>query len=277
MSKDNNELSAKLADQGAKMTPSAIQNSVERSFLAIKDKLIRLLGSETLARRLHMAVLNVVNRSDALQACTPESIRRCLLQSAEMNLFPGPMQECAYLPFKNKEGSNEATFVPMYQGLLKLAYQGGSVKSVSSAVVYANDIFEYAKGTDPYIKHIPSLESERGERVCVYSAIQTVQGGWQIEVLSMDFIEGIRKRSPAGKYDSGKSPWNNGNPDDYDMMAKKTALRQCLKYIPKSVDLANALEADQDFDGKTSASIIEVSQPDPVISEVTKTPSELAG
>lgn len=256
MSKDNNELSAKLADQGAKITPSAIQNNIEKSFLAIKDKLVRLLGNESLARRLHMAVLNVVNRSDALQQCTSESIRRCLLQSAEMNLFPGPMQECAYLPFNNKDGSKEATFVPMYQGLIKLAYQGGSIKSVSSAVVYAGDIFEYAKGTDPYIKHIPSLAADRGERLCAYSAIQTVQGGWQIEILSMSFIEGIRKRSPAGKYDSGKSPWNNGNPDDYDMMAKKTALRQCLKYIPKSVELANALELDQDFDG--SSSVVEV-------------------
>lgn len=201
-------------------------------------------GDKKKADKLLLTAMNVVARNPALLECTPDSFGRCLLESAELDLFPGTTQEAAYVPFWNsKARCREAQFIPMYQGLVKLAHNSGQITSISTSVVYDADEFEFIKGTREEIIHKPYLGSyaTRGERYCVYCVIGLTSGGHIMRVFPMDFIEGIKARSGAVKK-GANSVWNSDSEDDYDAMCCKTALRHTLKLAPRSTKLSKAIE-----------------------------------
>lgn len=233
----NQQMSTKLATRGASDTPLSFEQNVSVWFKQNAKRMTTLAGSREDANKIIASMLYVASRTPKLLSCSIDSIGECLLHSAGLNLFPGPLEECAYVPFKGR-----ATFIPQYQGLCKLAYNSGHVRSITSGVVYENDVFEFSNGTDEFLRHIPLLadRAARGDRIAAWCVVKTLQGH-QIEVQPIDFIETTRKRAPAGKMND--SPWN-ASPETYDAMARKTMLRQALKTIPKSTRLAKALDID---------------------------------
>lgn len=263
MATKNGDLAVALARNGAPSTAQSFEVQCGEWFRQNSKRLTNLWGNEEQAKKLLLVAMESVNKNPFLLKCTFESFGRALLTCSELKLYPGAMQEAALVPFKNKSGGYDVTFVPQYQGLVKLAYNAGFIKSIAANVVYEADEFDFQLGTDQFLRHKPTLDNERGNRRCVYCVIETLHGS-QITVLPMSFIEGIKKRSPAAR--SGMSPWN-GSDDDYDAMAKKTALRQALKFIPKSSELATALDRDDDkseakldFSGAVSVAIEETLQ-----------------
>lgn len=252
MAKDLENLSSNIIARGGKNTPLALGAKAKEWFLHNKSIIAEQVGGPAEARRLYTAVMDTVTRNPLLLEATPQSIFTAFMQCAALRLYPGPLQECAIVPFNNKKtGKMEAQFMPQYQGLIKLAYQGGFVKKVSCRVVWSNEEFEHSFGSDEYIKHVPIFdERERGERVGVYSIIKTCYNEEIITYLPASFLARTQSRSAAGK--SYSSPWNSQNPDDVDWMWKKTALRQGLKLLPKSAELARALQADDAVDAPDS-------------------------
>lgn len=237
-------IAGRVAQTTKNMTPLAFENDVRAWFKDNGKKLINLCGDKSTAMKLMVVAANEVARNPKLIECDQASFFRCLLYSAEVGLFPGAAQECAFVPLQNnKTGKLEANFWPMYQGIVKLVYQSKQVKRIGAEVVYSADFFEFQKGSDAYLKHIPFLgpNSERGERICVYAVAETIFGGVEFVVRSMDFIEGIKARSPAAR--SSSSPWK-GSDDDYDAMARKTMLKQLAKVLPKNSRLSRAIELD---------------------------------
>lgn len=234
-----------LTGAGARPTPTSFEAEIRKWWADGNAKRMETLcGSADVARKLLVTAINVVSKTPRLVECDFSSFINCLLQSAELGLFPGAMQECAYVPRINRRsGRIDANFEPMYQGLVKLAYNSGVVKSLSCDVAYEADEFEFELGTRQFLRHVPfhGDPAERGARRCVYACVLTTFGEWQIRVVSMSFIEGIKARSAAAR--GNDSPWNNGE-DNYDAMARKTALKQALKFIPKSDKLATAIELD---------------------------------
>ncbi|RMD50745.1 hypothetical protein D6827_03435 [Candidatus Parcubacteria bacterium] len=228
-------LSAKLNQAGAPNKVSSFDVQLRDWFKKHSRKMQTLAGSKEEANKIITSLIFVAQRNPKLMTCTMESIGECLMQSAQLKLYPGPLQECAYVPFGNR-----ATFMPQYQGLCKLAYNSGVVRSIATEVVYANDLFEFELGTNAYLRHVPTLSDNRGERIAAWCVVKTTHGE-VIIVKPISFIEGIRKRSPAGN--KKDSPWNTSD-DDYDAMARKTVLKQALKTIPKSSDLAAAIQVD---------------------------------
>jgi recombination protein RecT len=213
-----------------------------------------LLGTEDegQVRMLFACFKDSASRIPKLMSCTPMSIKNALVQAAQTNLYPGAMQECCIIPY----GDN-ATFQPMYQGLIKLAYNSGFIKSINAEVVYDNDEFSVELGTNQHLRHIPNLNGDRGNRKCVWCVIKPVYGEAMIRVLPMSFIEGIRNRSRGAK--KPDSPWNDDSEVGYDAMAKKTAIKQALKFVPKSPKLQQAISMDDDVEtGK--GSIIDLNQ-----------------
>lgn len=245
MAKSNADLSKQLVAQGARMTPVAFDKQMHGWYSANKMRLETLAGSEDNAKRIMASLLQVASRSPQLLECTQQSLGACVMQSAALKLFPGPMQECAYVPFRNgKTGKREATFMPMYQGLVKMAFNSGFVKKIGCDVVYEKDGFDYELGTQQKLRHKPYLgPGGRGERICAYAVITTRWQEDQITVVPISFIESIKSRSRGAKMKD--SPWN-GSADDYDAMARKTVLKQALKMVPKSPELAEVLAADNE-------------------------------
>jgi recombination protein RecT len=274
MSRDNAELASKVADRTGKLTPLAIQEKLGKWKDQHAEKLVALAGSKDAADKVFVICLNTVGKNPDLLECTFESIASCILQSFQLNLFPGPFQECGYVPLRNgKTGRREANFWPQYQGLVKLMRNAGN-KSVVARVVFENDFFDYHEGAKPPV-YCPAvvMGKKRGKPLFVYSAICTAQDMWQVEVLDPDQIETVKNRSKGAK--SSDSPWNSKYEDDVYAMWAKTALKRVGKWCTKSPELATAIDLDNEVDGDPNfhrRSVIEMTRPEIPLSEPEQLP-----
>ena len=187
--------------------------------------------------RMVKLVLAAASREPKLAECTPLSILRALMQAAELGLEVCSGKNEAYLVprWNSKAKKLEATFLPGYQGLIRLACESGLVRNVEARIVHAKDFFEVEQGTAPVIRHRPSFEKDRGDIVAVYAVAFLPDGGSQFEVMAKYEVDEIRDRS---KDKADFSPWKS----DYAEMARKTAVRRLAKYLPKTAAFAKALE-----------------------------------
>lgn len=189
--------------------------------------------------RLVKIALSATSRNPDLLACSPASVLRAIMQGAEMGLEVGGLMGEAYLvPFKNKKnGQIEATCIPGYRGLIKLARNSGQITTFEAHVVYEHDFFELEYGLTPRLVHRPNLRvSDRGKVTCAWAKADFKDGGYQIDVMSIGELDAIKKRSQAA--DSG--PWVTDEAE----MQRKTVVKRCSKYCPMSPEMAKAIAAD---------------------------------
>jgi len=93
-------------------------------------------------------ILTEFRRNPKLMECSQASIMGALLSCAETGLMPGIIGDSCLIPYYNSDTKSlECQFQIMFKGLLKLMRNTEDVK-LSVDVVYANDIFEYVKGTE---------------------------------------------------------------------------------------------------------------------------------
>ncbi len=224
-----------------------------KAYLAKNMQAIQAVAASVITPdRMVKLVLAAASREPKLAECSPISILRSMMQSAELGLEVCSGKNEAYLVprWNGKTKALEATFLPGYQGLIKLARESGAVRNVEARIVHSKDFFEVEQGTAPVIRHRPSFEKDRGEIMAVYAVAFLPDGGSQFEVMARYEVDEIRDRS---KDKADFSPWKS----DYSEMARKTAVRRLAKYLPKTVAFAKALEVqakaeagDYDLDGE---------------------------
>lgn len=124
-------------------------------------------------------------------------------------------------------------YMPMYQGLMKLARNSGVISDIKCAVVMSLDTFAVDMMPPPRICQIthqfPENAFERGDVRGVYACALYFDGTWSnAEVMSVADVNKIRSISPAKDKDAWSKHWNE--------MARKTVIRRLTKYLPKSTD-----------------------------------------
>lgn len=256
MAKDNGELASKLQG-GGPPSPAAFNHDIKSWFQGNKNRLCTLMGSKEQAQRLYVSLLFSVERNPKILNCSKESVVSCLMQSAELTLFPGALSECHYVPYKDK-----LTFIPDYRGFLKLAKNSGLVTYTRLGVVREFDEFEFSEGTGAYIKHTRKLNAERGEMIAAYCVLGTPSGE-EIEIMDRLEIEAIRARSSS--YRAHKKGWisKDGCPwvadeNSAGEMWKKTVLKRALKRQPKETKLAKALMLDNDQESESPGQLLDI-------------------
>ena len=180
-------------------------------------------------------------RNPELLNCSQESFFNCLLQLSAMGLEPDG-RRAHLIPFRSKDGPLECTLIVDYKGIKELVRRNHDVSTMHGDVVGENDQFEVRYGTRGLLDHVPSLQN-RGRIYCAYSYVKLPDGGEEFDVMSIDEIEGIRKRSKS----PNKGPWVT----DYNEMCKKTVFRRHAKGLPLSPETRDALERDSDADSLT--------------------------
>ena len=177
-------------------------------------------------------------RTPLLLQCTPQSIVRSVLQGAELGLTPGSALNSAYLvPFKNKGDVYEAQLIVSAQGLVELAYRSGLISFISAEVVFEGDEFEYELGLNPVLRHVPADETVDPAKIThAYMVVGFKDGSKQFRVMTRKQIDRIRSISKA----ANSGPWVN----HYAEMAKKTVVKNGMKYVPKSIEVARAMQLD---------------------------------
>lgn len=247
----NNQLSAKLQAKGAAPAAPSFKAHAKEWFSNNQHALAALMGSEGEAKRIYLAALNVVSKNKTLLDCSPSSVFQALMQCAELKLYPGPLNEAAIVPFWNSSKKCfEATFMPQYQGLIKLAMNSGHLVDIETNVVCEGDHFFYEFGSKKVLEFRRTL-GERGKMIAAYALVTLRSGGKMFEVMSAEDIFKIRARSKTWQKDqekrTTKSIWSQEDIEHW--MWRKTVLKQLLKLIPKSIELAQAIQSD-DLEGE---------------------------
>lgn len=220
--------------------------SVKAFFESQKSTLQAVLPRHVSPDRMLKIALGALRTTPKLMGCTVESLMGAVIQVSQLGLEPNtPLGHAYLIPFENrKKGTVEVQIVLGYKGLIDLARRSGQIVSIAAHEVCENDHFEYAYGLDERLEHRPAL-GERGKIIAFYAVAKMVGGGHAFEVMSNDQILAIRDASQGWKTAKrfGKekeSPWGA----HYAEMGRKTCLRRLVKYLPVSIEMANAVALD---------------------------------
>lgn len=200
---------------------------------AMEPEIKKALPSVITPERFTRMVFTALSSTPKLQQCTPQSFLGAMMQAAQLGLEPNtPIGQAYLIPY-----GNVCQFQLGYKGLLDLAYRSGVIKDIQAHEVHENDEFEYELGLEPKLKHIPA-KNNRGTVTMYYAVWHTKTGGYGFEVMSKDdVLEFAQKKSKSFR----KDPWQT----DFDAMAKKTVLKQALKYAPIATDFVKAVATDE--------------------------------
>ncbi|MFE0189317.1 recombination protein RecT [Streptomyces sp. NPDC058989] len=240
----SNTLAERVAQRAAAPSPArqAADDDAQPATLAqfvqrMRPEIERALPEHMSPDRIARIALTELRRVPNLAKCTQESFGGALMNCAQLGLEPGgAIGEAYLLPFWNKQiRQHEVQFVLGYQGMIRLFWQHPLAAGLDAHTVREGDEFDYEYGLDPFLKHKPA-RGQQGAVTGYYAVARMANGGSAFVVLDPSDVEATRQRSKAG--DSG--PWRT----DYDAMARKTAVRQLFKLLPKSPQLARAVAHD---------------------------------
>lgn len=195
---------------------------------------------------------------DRLASADRNSLYLAIKKSATDGLMPDN-REAALVVY-----GNQVQYQPMVQGLVKLARQSGEIESLGAYVVYSEDSFTYRVGIDTLPLHEAGgdkgwFSANRGEPIGVWAYVKLKTGDYLEPVmLTKERVDRIAKRSKQAKnYDPKQGL-------DWEEFWKKAAIRNILKYAPKSTQLEKAMATmDDEFDAE-SEDIYLNTAPEPV-------------
>lgn len=226
-------------------TPAQRKQDTVRGLLkSMEGEIKNALPSYLPVEKFIRTALTAINSNPKLAECTQDSLLAAIMNSAQLGLeFNTPLGEAYLIPYEDKKnGITTVNFQLGYQGLLKLAYNTGQFKRITAREVRANEDFNFDYGTGE-ISHKPCLTGDSGDVIGYYAIYQTKDGGQDVFYMSKEDARayGLKYSVPFKKYNKG--PWI----DNFDAMAKKSALIQVLKYAPKAIE-SQALVQATNFD-----------------------------
>lgn len=243
------------------------------------------------AERLLRTMVLATQKTPKLLEVSPMQMLGACITLAALGLEPNtPLQHAHLIPFevtqwnevskKREYVRTDVQVIIGYQGYIDLIYRSGLVDSVDCNVYYQDEIdsgaFSYEYGSKKHLHHTPSgaIRDPKEEPVGAYMHATLKGGGEVFEVMPAAKIHLARSRSqgfraamrahdyavqdnkdPMKDKRYSEAPWIK----DPESMWRKTPLRAGQKWLPKSVELAAALAADEkpiDFSLITSADMV---------------------
>lgn len=201
---------------------------LEKSKSAIKMALPKHLSPD---RMLRLAV-TCFSTTPSIRECTATSILSSIVVAAQIGLEPGIAGQGYLVAYKKT-----CTFIPGWQGLVGLLNNSGRATAWTGAV-FEGDEFNFELGSRPHIRHVPGPSyGDPGKLRWTYACGKV--NGSEMPVIEAWPVERVWKhRDKFNKV--GKAHYSFENPEMY---ARKVVLLQVLKYMPRSIELNNALAA----------------------------------
>lgn len=235
----NTAVAERAPAPAAELTPAQKQRARLDQFMGAiekrQDQIGTLLADSGIDPRLFLETCRrSLMRDPELVNCEPASFIQAALNCAADGLVPDG-RKAAIVRFKGA-----ANYIPMYQGLLDVAYRSGQFQSIESHVVYEGDEFDYDMGDQPFIRHRRPLESTATKIIGAYAVARTINGGVFREVMGAADLAKVRAVSRASK---------GPNVDWPGEMARKAPVRRLWKYLPKTPTMDRvALHDDETYD-----------------------------
>lgn len=195
----------------------------------------RALPKHMDADRIARIALTAVRTTPKLLECDQTSFLAAIMQSAQLGVEPNTGLGQAYLiPY-----GKQVQFQLGYKGLIDLAVRSGQYKAIYAHEVYADDEFDFSYGLIKDLKHKPAAVPA-GEPIGYYAVYHLQNGGYDFVYWTKERIDQHAHKFSQAVQKGWTSPWKT----NYDAMAKKTVLKEVLKYAPKSIELQKTVEAD---------------------------------
>lgn len=193
------------------------------------------IGRLDAARTVRLSLLTkmAARKNPALLRCSAGSLLWSFLDAARCGLEWDGV-EGAIVPY-----GEEARFLSMFQGLIRLATSSGVVRKIVPVVVYRDDEFKVFRGSEDRIHHVPAFggEQQDSDIIAAYAVATLPSGDKQFEVVDRPAIDRIR----AVSKNRDRGPWV----DWFPAMSRKTAVRQLWKYLGRRSDhIDTAIEID---------------------------------
>ena len=206
-----------------------------------KGQIALALPKHISADRMVRLAMTSFSQNKALQSCDMHSIFASVVIAAQLGLEIGVGGQGYLVPYKGK-----ATFVPGWQGLVDLVSRAGRA-TVWTGAVYEGDKFDWALGDNPFVKHQPEGDADNWQQITHVYAIGRVNGSHYpvIEVWTMSRV--VRHLNKYNKVGANHYALKD-NGANMEMYARKVALLQVLKYLPKSVEVQRAFDVSQASD-----------------------------
>lgn len=235
-------LMAKKQNEVKEMTPQKkMSGMLEKMLPEIK----KAVGQTMTPERFSRIALSLFNGNSAFWEASPTSFLSALMQSAQCGLEPNTVLGEAYvIPYKNnKTGITEVNFQVGYKGILKMALNTGEYEAVYAHEVREGDEFSYSYGLHKDLVHKPA-DIPSTKITHYYAVYKLKNGGFDFVVWSHERIDQHARDFSKNYTYKGEVNKNSVWYKNFDSMAKKTVILDVLKYAPKSVEMAKAIDSD---------------------------------
>lgn len=202
--------------------------------------------------RFIRVVMTAVQQTPDLLEADRTSFYASCMRCAQDGMMPDGKQAVLKI-YNQKVGRGDAAewrkivqFEPMAEGLMmKLRLSGEIIGAPKVHVVHEADEFTYELGDSERIIHKPAL-SHRGKIIAAYSIVKLKSGDTSREVMGIEEIDSIMARSKSvDKEGNPTGPWKT----DKGEMCRKTVFKRHYKRLPRSSDLDNIINEDNEQHG----------------------------
>lgn len=244
------DISQLMTKQQRQSPISTLSSGAVKSFFTrYKSNIQEALPAHVRAERLITLSMTLIKKDKNLAECSPETMYGALIKCAHLGLEPvDGMNEVSLVAFKGK-----VQVIIGYAGLIKLATQHGDVLGIKPVIVYENDEYYYEEGLNDNLKHIPA-RGNRGAAIAYYSVAKLANGERQFCFMYKEEILHEMNKISEMKNGRAMGVWKS----HFDAMALKTTIRRLVKYLPRSIELAGALEMENNAEmGKSNTYTID--------------------
>ena len=218
-----------MSNQIELINPKTIGVELEKYKPQMEAALPRHMTADRMAR----IALTALRMNPKLMSCTRESFYGSLMAASTLGLEPGINGQCYLIPY-----GNICTLVPGWRGYMELLNRTGRAAARTEAV-YDGDEFRYEKGIDIKIHHVDGKWAGNPDALTHTYAVGKIKD-IDFPVVDVWAIEKILwHRDKQNKVGTKHYSYQH-----LEMYARKMPLLQIFKYLPSSIELANASALD---------------------------------
>lgn len=216
-----------------------------------QDHLRNVLGAK--APQFVCNLTSLVANSTQLQQCEPVSLMYAALKATSLELpFDSNLGFAYVIPFwSGKNKRYEGQFQIGYKGFIQLALRSGQFTTLNVREVREGEIVgeDFVTG-EMQFKALPADERLNAPVIGYMAFFRLVNGFSKMFYMSKEEMTAHATRY-SQTYSNDKTKSGSKWSTDFDAMARKTALKMLLsKYAPMSIQMLDAIQADQAVIGK---------------------------
>ena len=235
------DLKAVATGQEKRMSPvAAFSNFMDK----LKPQMALALPKHLTADRMTRLALTAFSTSESLQRCTTKSIAASIMTAGQLGLEPGVNGAGFLVPY-----GTTCTFVPGWKGLVDLVSRSGR-GTVFTGVIFKDQEYTFIDGAKRDLIIHNETDLDNPEDITHAYAIGWVKDA-TMPIIELWRVSKIKKH--RDKYN--KQGQKHYSFRDWEMYARKVPLLQVIKYMPCSIEVANAVALSEAADRGRGATI----------------------